>query len=238
MAPPADDDVASTGVLSSTSAAAGASIAGGQQDAEEQFQEAESHHSLGKGSSTGITKPKMGGVTLCDGREVAYTGGVPLADWSGLDPKLAAVGYEDPNQLRSEKKPHEGFNTRTRGLEQKFGPKTDLRSLCLKIQEHFNSSGMDSIMYLPDPESNEVRSVIMYHQRFSVEKAREACDARSAKYDSYDVLNDTAARKFLLASLTSGLRQDVIDEMESSKEPAAVVWMLIIEQLRSTDIQL
>jgi len=187
MAPPADDDVASTGVLSSTSAAAGASIAGGQQDAEEQFQEAESHHSLGKGSSTGITKPKMGGVTLCDGREVAYTGGVPLADWSGLDPKLAAVGYEDPNQLRSEKKPHEGFNTRTRGLEQKFGPKTDLRSLCLKIQEHFNSSGMDSIMYLPDPESNEVRSVIMYHQRFSVEKAREACDARSAKYDSYDV---------------------------------------------------
>jgi hypothetical protein len=171
MAPPADDDVASTGVLSSTSAAAGASIAGGQQDAEEQFQEAESHHSFGKGSSTGITKPKMGGVTLCDGREVAYTGGVPLADWSGLDPKLAAVGYEDPNQLRSEKKPHEGFNTRTKGLEQKFGPKTDLRSLCLKIQEHFNSSGMDSIMYLPDPESNEVRSVIMYHQRFSVEKA-------------------------------------------------------------------
>ena len=147
-------------------------------------------------------------------------------------------GHEDPNQLRSEKKPHEGFNTRTKGFEQKFGPKSDLRSVSIKIQEHFNSHGMDSIMYLPDPESGKMRSVITHHQRFSVEKAREACDARSTKYDSYDVLNDTAGRKFLLDSLSSGLRQDVIDEMDSAKEPAAVVWMLIIEQLRSTDIQL
>ena len=233
MASEADDDVAPP----VESAAASMGIAGGQQGAAGE-QGAPSHHSLGNGSANGITKPKMGGVTICDGRRVACAGGIPLADWSGLDPQFAAVGYEDPNQLRSEKKPHEGFNTRTKGFEQKFGPKSDLRSVSLKIQEHFNSHGMDAIMYLPDPETNKVRSVITHHQRFSVEKAREACDARSTKYDSYDVLNDTAGRKFLLDSLSSGLRQDVIDEMDSPKEPAAVVWMLIIEQLRSTDIQL
>ena len=235
------DDAASTRGQSFESAAASTGIAGGQQGAAGQH-DAASHHSLGNGSDTaGIsrpTKPKMGGITICDSREVAYSGGIPLADWSGLDPNYAVVGYEDPNQLRSEKKPHEGFNTRTKGLDQKFGPKSDLRSVCLKVQEHFTSHGMDSIMYLPDPETNEMRSVIEYHQRFSVEKAREECEARSAKYDSYDVLNDTAGRKFLLDSLSSGLRQDVVDEMDSSKDPAAVVWMIIIEQFRSTDIQL
>ena len=139
MASEADDDVAPP----VESAAASTGIAGGQQGAAGE-QGAPSHHSLGNGSATGITKPKMGGVTICDGRRVAYTGGIPLADWSGLDPQFAAVGYEDPNQLRSEKKPHEGFNTRTKGFEQKFGPKSDLRSVSLKIQEHFNSHGMGS----------------------------------------------------------------------------------------------
>ena len=90
VAPPVEGAAASTG------------IAGGQQGAAGE-QGAPSHHSLGNGSATGITKPKMGGVTFCDNRRVAYTGGIPLADWSGLDPEFAAVGYEDPNQLRSEK---------------------------------------------------------------------------------------------------------------------------------------
>ena len=79
MASEAADDVASTGGQSFESAAASTGIAGGQQGAAGE-QGAPSHHSLGNGSATGITKPKMGGVTFCDNRRVAYTGGIPLAE--------------------------------------------------------------------------------------------------------------------------------------------------------------
>ena len=115
MASEAADDVASTGGQSFESAAASTGIAGGQQGAAGE-QGAPSHQSLGNGSATGITKPKMGGVTFCDDRRVAYTGGVPLADWSGLDTEFAAVGHEDPNQLRSEKVSIRGRRASSRSL--------------------------------------------------------------------------------------------------------------------------
>ena len=66
------------------------------------------------------TKPKMGGLTPMEGYDMAHSGGIPLVDWSGLDPKHSVDGFEDPNQLRPERKPQEGFNRRTKGLESKF----------------------------------------------------------------------------------------------------------------------
>ena len=79
----------------------------------------------GSSSSSSSTKPKvlspkMGGLTKMEGYDMAYSGGIPLVNWSGLDPKHSVDGFEDPNQLRPERKPQEGFNRRTKGLESKF----------------------------------------------------------------------------------------------------------------------
>jgi len=121
------------------------------------------------------TKPKMGGLTPMEGYDMAYSGGIPLVDWSGLDPKHSVDGFEDPNQLRPERKPQEGFNRRTKGLESKFSRKGDLTTFAINVQDHFDSHGMDSTLYLPDPESDDTMiSIIGHHPRFSVETVRRA----------------------------------------------------------------
>ena len=54
-------------------------------------------------------------------------------------------------------------------------------------------------------------------------------------FDDYDRMNDNAAKKFLLASLTPEMREDVTDDMDED-DTAADVWLLIIESFKSTSI--
>ena len=150
---------------------------GGGDTAPDASQQAES--SQLRGSSDSSTKPKvtspiMGGLTTMEGYDMKYSGGIPRADWTGLDPKHSVVGFEDPNQLRPDRKPQEGFNRRTKGLESKFSRKGDLSTFAIKVQDHFDSHGMDSTLYLPDPESDDTMiSIIGHHPRFSVETVRQ-----------------------------------------------------------------
>ena len=97
-------------------------------------------------------KPIMGGITQVDGSTLAaWTGGLPKADWTGLDP-LSPTSWVTPNQLRpasigSSQKSH---NYRKIGLAEKFAKGGDLDTFEHQVWTHLEDTGMHSIAYVPD----------------------------------------------------------------------------------------
>ena len=68
------------------------------------------------------TKPTMGGIIQASTTEhVAWTGGLPLVDWSGLDPTAPTVN-QSPNQYRPSQvaASQKGYNFRTMGISPLF----------------------------------------------------------------------------------------------------------------------
>ena len=118
-----------------------------------------------------LTKPTMGDVLhLSSNESVAWTGGKPNVDWTGLDPK--AIGIDtSPNQHRpaTSRGAQQSYGVRTTGMEVKFTQGTSsLVSFQDEVWEHLKDSGMDTITYLVDPQdSTTTCSVIHEHANFT-----------------------------------------------------------------------
>ena len=99
-------------------------------------------------------KPIMGAVTaLSKDSWTAWTGGMPKADWTGLDPS-AQLDTTSPNQLRPVyvSATQKGYNHRRTGMSTPFKPADDLTSFQNSVWDHLTDTGVDSIVaYLPDP---------------------------------------------------------------------------------------
>ena len=148
--------------------------------------------------------PTMGGVIQYQGKDyVAWTGGKPKADWSGLEDSTAS--YKNPRQPRGNSVSGEqkAFSYRTQGLQEKFSQEGDLSAFIQKVEKHLVHYGLDSIAYLPDPQDKQtMRSVITEHARFSVENAKDEQAKLVTKYDEYGKKNNEAAAEFLFDSLS------------------------------------
>lgn len=185
------------------------------------------------------TKPTMGDIVeLTKDDWAAWTGGMPVHDWSGLDSK-ATKEYEWPNQLRPSyaSSASKAYNFRKMGLETKFARGSDLAVFEGEVWKHLVHSGMDSIAYLPDPEdTTKMTCVVKGHSCFTVETAKKAAGHLKGKFDKYDAENDRASRTFLLNSLDENLKLAVSRRIEDD-ETFTVTWMVMIQHLQSTSIE-
>ena len=183
--------------------------------------------------------PIMGGITLLAKDEwVAWTGGTPKADWSGLDPSSLTTNTT-PNQLRplyassSQKR----YNHRRTGLTNVYSPSADLTVFQNAVWNHLLDTGIDSIAYLQDPEDgSRMTNVVKSHARFTVQSAKSLIDVQASKYDSYDRTNDVAARAFLLASLETSLSNKIEEKIEDN-DSFPIVWLQLIKTIQSTSIE-
>ena len=113
--------------------------------------------------------PIMGSVATVGTTEVAWCGGKPLADWSGLDSSTSSKVAVSPNQYRSNSigTSQKSRSYRVKGLLTKFERKHDLRSFEHTMLTHFTDHGLDSVTYVPDPQTtSEMICVITDHARF------------------------------------------------------------------------
>lgn len=158
--------------------------------------------------------PLMGGVSQIDATtHAAWTGGLPKADWTGLDPSSPTM-HTTPNQLRPSSigSAQKSFTFRQTGLSTKLTAAGDLDTFEHKIWQHLTDCGMDTIAYVPDPvDKNTMVNCVTDHARFSVESVTTLIEAQMSRYDHYDKANDTAATNFLLSSLDDSLAKDLWD---------------------------
>ena len=192
-------------------------------------------------SSTGTTStaPLMGGVHSISGtNDIAWCGGLPKSDWSGLDPS-AATSPTTPHQYRSTTigTAQKAHAYRTKGLSTLLTMDSDLSVFEQKVLEHLEKYGMDSVSYVPDPlDSEKMTCCVSHHTRLSVDTATETMKTQLQNYDSYDKSNDDDATKFLYASLSDELNKDLRSTSEDS-DPFPVVFLRLISIVQPRTIQ-
>jgi len=106
-----------------------------------------------RSGSSNLKPPKMGGITLLNEKEEAWTGGPPALGWNGL--RASAPGYVNPNQLRHQKNPEYGYNARSKALDTLFSQKGDVKAFTTQIDARLVDHGMDTVFYRPDPLGGE-----------------------------------------------------------------------------------
>lgn len=184
------------------------------------------------------TEPRNGGVVSNpDGKWDVWTGGKPKHDWSGLD-NSAAKTFASPNQLRATSRySQKGYNYRKNGTATKFGRDDDLAPFQDTVMEHLADTGMDSIAYLPDPkDTTKMISVVTSHSRFTIDSVRGHQGTFKPLFDEYDLMNDKAAKHFLIGSLSAEFGA-LIKKKAKDDDTFTVVWMLVLQSIQSTSIE-
>ena len=153
--------------------------------------------------------PTMGGLVQISASDFcAWTGGKPLANWSGLDP-TAATAPQDDYQYRpaSPSSSQKSTMYREKGLDTKFKRTDHLLDFVTIVSNYLKRTGMDTITYLPDPtDASKVLSVVENYSRFGLQDAiTEARSLRDTHFDKFDRNNDDSARNWFLDSIDETL---------------------------------
>ena len=184
-------------------------------------------------------KPIMGEViALSKDSWSAWTGGKPKSDWTGLDPS-SQLETTSPNQLRPVyvSAAQKGYNHRRTGMTTLFNSADDFISFQNSVWNHLTNTGMDSIAYLPDPtDETKMSNVVKSHARYTVQSAQLLIKKELVRYDTYDKMNDKAARAYLLASLAVELSNKIAEKLEES-DPFPIVWLQFLKAIQSTSIE-
>jgi hypothetical protein len=142
-------------------------------------------------------------VEMTTNHWVVRSGGKPHADWSGLaEPcEMDSLMQLRPTSIADSQK---AFKHRATGLSDKYDEASDLSYFADELWRHMLTTGLDTIAYLPDPETGEMMSVILHHTRFTLEKASTLAQPQVLLYDAVDKNNNSAAIECLLDSVSPG----------------------------------
>lgn len=178
-----------------------------------------------------MTPPKMG--ILVDHKRVKL-GGEPKADWSGL----AAPTRGTPMCYRYASDSNEQKNYALRTTlpsDCVFKKKCDLVDLMAVLMRHAKNHGLDSVLYVPDPDRTlKVAFVPTDYTRIDWMKIR-ASVARWVDFcwDQYDLDNDAAAYEMILKACDKDMRRTINPYLVTCKKelPASVLLALITSQV-------
>jgi hypothetical protein len=166
------------------------------------------------------------------GEWVAWMGGKPLLDWSGLESNWEAL---TPMMYRmTAGKDTKRYQHRIKGLTTKFNSTDNLRAFCRTVMKHLCQCGMDSITYLPDPANpTEMESIVENPNKFTKEYVMTKIALYEAKYDSYDRENARSATDFVIDSLSPNLEHRVSEALRTATNPGFLLtWMTLLEKIR------
>jgi len=187
-----------------------------------------------------VNVPTMGGLTSdSNGSSVAWTGGKPTPNWTQLHSSAPTVPTFSA-QCRMAKAHHsapKAYTHRTTGLSPKFSKTSDLKTFQEDIWEHFKTTGLDTIAYVPDPGNALTRmiSCVTDHARLSVDHVSTHIVKQQQKYDEYDKANDAEATKYLLNSIDDSLLKE-IRNIRNESDAFPVLFMHLIGIVRSVSI--
>ena len=132
------------------------------------------------------TKPKFGNVTQTGSETwTAWTGGKPLADWSGLEDDNPSM--INPNQFRSSSVTSRAKSQyyRVQGMSTKLTRDSNLLTFQKKFMKHLVLHRLNTTTYVKDPtDAMETVSVVDNHSRFNLDKAvKEGNNLKENKWE-------------------------------------------------------
>lgn len=184
--------------------------------------------------------PKMGGMKP-NSSTIAWTGGVPKADWSALDETQSTKPYStycqrNTDDWNEENKANYRRSTAPKGLQIK-STTTNLYSVKRSLWAHMCKHGLDTIFYVRDPQiRTKMINVIEHHSRLTLSYVRTEIAGLAPAWDSYDTANDESARDVLINSLDTTFLEH-LRSLKLERMSAAEVWMTITRSLQSTSTQ-
>jgi hypothetical protein len=106
-------------------------------------------------------------------------------------------------------------------------------ALLKKLQD----TGLDTITYMLHPKDpKDMVSILQYYASFMLDTVREHAKRLVPLYDQYDNANDRMAITCLLDSLAPGLANTIKKKCLES-DSFAVVWMILIQTIQSTSVE-
>ena len=175
-------------------------------------------------------EPVMGGIKEIDtDKFMAWTGGKPKIDWSGLETKQNAVR---PTQFRAQGVADvKSYTHRVSGLKIKLDKDAALENFCTNFWKHMKTCGMDTIAYVPDPADKTVmKSVVENHARFTKEYVKEQVTYLKTQWDNYDLNNDDEAKQFLLNSMKPNFKTSV-EQIMVDDDSFAYTWVSAMRRI-------
>lgn len=188
--------------------------------------------------------PIMGGLLPPDskGISIAYTGGEPLPDWSGLAGTAPhPVGSPNCNRPIDVSDSTKNWNLRISKpdyLLKKNDPNFGIVQIAAQVQEHAVEYGMDSIMYVPsraDPTGPAVNLITSFEQVTIDHVITESTNYRNNLWDEYDIKNDQAMKIYLRGCMDTSLKS-VLSLYIMPYDTAAVIWMRIVKSIHDTSV--
>ena len=164
------------------------------------------------------------------------SGGKPLADWSGLDPKA-----DNPDGNYRQQRPISASSQRKlnkeiiEGLSPQFKLGFNINDFRDDVNRHLEKCGLDTIAYLPSIRNDtEVANVVTEYPRFVGSLSKSLTVARTIKenYDQFDRDNSNLATEFLLNSLDSTLKKRVY-QVTKKGDTFACYWMNLMKVMVS-----
>jgi Zinc knuckle len=183
-------------------------------------------------SNTHPPKPKMGGLSVGGAEIFAWTGGKPNATWTGLaDPTTDESPGANCVRTGRPADVSKNWNLRVTPPATKFS-KTDatydFTMFCDDTLNHFDRSGMDTIMFvasLGDPTL--MVSVIHDHEQVTLSHVTAESERLQPFFDNYDRKNDKDAKQYLESAVDLALRAELRLRQEPG-DSAAITWMRIL----------
>lgn len=174
-----------------------------------------------------MTPPKMG--IIVDYKRIKF-GGEPKADWTGL--ATPSRGTPMCHRYASDSNEQKNYALRTTLPDDfKFKKKCDLSDLMATLIRHLKMHGLDSVMYVPDPDqAGKVAFVPSDYTRIDWMKVRPSVENWVDNcWDQYDLDNDAAVYELLLKVCDKDMRRTINPYVITSKKelPASVLLALI-----------
>ena len=188
-----------------------------------------------------IIKPRMGGVDFAGTKDaVAWTGGQPRLDWKRLQDPHAEM--YSPNCVRSTQNSEraKSFNRRVAApdtLFKKESSSTELTRYAEKVLAHAQDTGMDTIFYVSSlSKPGEMVCVLKDFDQVTLNHVIDEARDNEVHYDSYDKLNDRAARQYLENSLDPEMKEE-LSLRQTPEDGAAVTWMRILRSVSDSSVE-
>ena len=142
---------------------------------------------------------------------VAWTGGLPLVDWSGLDPS-ALTTNQSLNQYRSFQvlASQMGYNARIKGITPVYSKGSNFELFKGDFWDAMVDRGLDTIAHLPDAATQTTMyNFVEDFPHFTLDIARTLVKTQLTLYDEYDQTNDQCAKQLLYNSISTDLLVDL-----------------------------
>ena len=183
--------------------------------------------------ATTMTAPTIGG-TIGTGKEaVAWTGGQPDANWTGLENsnavKASAHCFRSNSADHQQKAEARQVQVDSNFELFDFDCKVDRAIYAAQVNSHLKLHGLDSIMYIQDPSDNTTTiSVVHKYTGLTNKQVKDGIKLFKPKWDEYDTTNDQTARRYLMKTIGPKLVHDIIARDPLQNLSAAEVWMHIM----------